>query len=525
MKKLLAFLIPNFLSSFSYYAYCQSPLVKMWDHVYGGWNTEIFNSIIQTEDKGFLLGGSSTSDATGDKTQSNRGVVGSTGDMWIVKLDSLGLKQWDKRFGGSENDCIYSLAATSDHGYILGGTSNSNSGGDKSENNWDVTGFTYDYWIVKIDSAGNKLWDKDFGGVSFEVLQYVTPTKDKGFLLSGSSESNMSGNKSENNLGFRQTWIVKMDSIGGLQWEKTIQIPGLNDIQNAIESSDGCIVMGNLIFGSSIGGYQSEPHRGHEDFWIIKFCDSTLLLQSNATTVNQMLCPGTCIDFINLSMYAASYQWNFPGASPDTSTATNPSGICYASPGSYDVQLIATSGNRSDTLFLNNYITVNPFPQPQGIMQTGDTLFANPGVASYQWYYNGNSIAGATHYFYIATQSGNYNVVATDVNGCEVEAVINNVIASTLSPDSSLDVDCGVLTVFPNPVQDKFTMQNAECIIGTAVEISIFNVLGEKVIGIRPLSTGKEPLNEIDVFHLPSGIYSLEIISCNKIFQTKFLKQ
>src|SRR5213079_1157381 len=121
----------------------------------------------------------------------------------------------------------------------------------------------------------------------------------------------------------------------------------------------------------------------------------------------------------------------------------------YANPGTYNVQLIASNSNGSDTLLLTNYITVYPSPPAQSITQNGDTLFAIAGSASYQWYFNANIINGATNYFYVATQSGDYNVVATDVNGCEVEAVINNVAAGLNAPLSFGD-GSGV-KLYPNP--------------------------------------------------------------------------
>ena len=231
------------------------------------------------------------------------------------------------------------------------------------------------------------------------------------------------------------------------------------------------------------------------------------------------LCPGTCTEFANISFNATSYQWNFPGANPDTSTANNPTDICYATPGSYDVQLIASNSNGSDTLLLSNYITVYPTPPSQGILQSGDTLFANAGAASYRWLFNGNFIPGATNYFYVAPQSGDYNVIATDQNGCESEAVINNVIASIASAEK-----CGSITIFPNPVKDRLIMHDAECMMRSAKDISIYNMLGEKVMTVTPLSFGEEQEGEADVSELRAGIYYLELVFNKKIYRTKFLK-
>src|SRR4029079_8522674 len=86
-------------------------------------------------------------------------------------------------------------------------------------------------------------------------------------------------------------------------------------------------------------------------------------------TAPNQICPGTCTDFTNTSIGATSYQWNFPGGNPSISTDVSPSNICYNTPVSYDVTLIAFNGASSDTLTLPNYLTVFPTPPPQGIMQ------------------------------------------------------------------------------------------------------------------------------------------------------------
>src|SRR3954467_14720557 len=74
------------------------------------------------------------------------------------------VKQWDKRYGGSDYEALTDFQQTADGGYILGGFSRSQISGDKTE---DTIG-NYDYWIVKLDWLGNKQWDKDFGGTGWE---------------------------------------------------------------------------------------------------------------------------------------------------------------------------------------------------------------------------------------------------------------------------------------------------------------------------------------------------------------------
>ena len=251
------------------------------------------------------------------------------------------------------------------------------------------------------------------------------------------------------------------------------------------------------------------------DFWEYTPDSSCVIgMPVSSFSASGFFCPGICTDFINLSLNATSYQWSFPGASPNTSTAINPTNICYANPGTYDAQLIASNANGSDTLLLTNYITVYPFPPPQSITQSDDTLFAIAGSASYQWYFNGNLINGATDYYYVALASGDYNVVATDVNGCEVEAAVFNVVAGMPST-----VDRGLWTIFPNPVSDKLVVRGSES-GGTAIGISVYNMMGEIVY--LPVDSR---LLAVDCRLLPSGLYYLEIISGPKTFRTKFVKQ
>jgi len=215
------------------------------------------------------------------------------------------------------------------------------------------------------------------------------------------------------------------------------------------------------------------------------------------------VCPGTCIDFINNSVNSTSFIWTFPGGNPGVSTDANPTNICYSTPGTYSVSLIASNGAASDTTTLNNYITVHPFPPPQGILQNGDTLFSNAGAVGYQWYHNGVLIPGATDYFYVAPGSGNYQVIATDINGCEVEAVINDVIAVI----SQLAVGNGQLAIFPNPVNDILEVRNLKA--GTNFTIVIYNNIGEKVFESNEKNT--LPDLSIDVSSFPAGIYYLEL--------------
>ncbi len=478
--------------------------IKLWDKDFGGIYLDQLYAIDQTSDGGFILGGHSYSPVSGDKSQPGWGAL----DFWILKTDSMGNKLWDKDFGGTDQEYFRSVKETQDGGLILGGWSWS-SDGNKSQS---TKGFS-DYWIIKTDASGNIRWDKDFGGIDYEEFSDVKQTLDGGFLLSGDSYSPISGDKSESNLGLEQTWIVKTDSIGNKQWDKTIFTIGHDEDGRGIQTRDGCFIFGNLD-STDVGGYKTQPPRNNSyDYWIVKFCE----LPTAGFIAAQNVCPGTCVTFFNASALGQTYIWNFPGANPDTSTASNPTNICYYSPGSYSVTLIAINDAGSDTLTIPNFISVFSFPPSQGIMQSGDTLISNQGFINYEWYHNGILVPGATDYFLAISDSGNYNVISNDSNGCEVEAVIYDVHIgiNEITPFKKI-------LIYPNPVTEKLSISSNPLLGTVPVEISIFNVLGER----KKIQSGfLNPSTEIDVSDLLQGLYFLKLSSESKTYGTKFLKQ
>ena len=264
---------------------------KQWDGRFGGTLNELMsqNSLLQTLDGGYIMGGSSRSDSSGDKTQNNWSF--DNNNFWIVKTDSVGNKIWDKRYGGipeqyvNTEAILESILLTSDGGFILGGYSYSGIGGDKSQ----PTQGGDDYWIIKIDFLGNKIWDKDYGGNGSDWLYSLASTIDGGYLLGGYSNSDLSGDKTENCLGIGETWMVKIDSVGNKQWDKTALTTG-NDIYSgwAYPTTDGCYVMANYTY-AGVGGDKTQPSwaisagDSSDDYWIVKFCDTLITSVGNLT--------------------------------------------------------------------------------------------------------------------------------------------------------------------------------------------------------------------------------------------------
>jgi len=235
--------------------------VKQWDYRYGGTDEEYFITLEQTTDGGYILGGKTFSDIGGDVSMPARGMK----DIWIVKIDANGLKQWDATFGGSDNDALFGLHQTTDGGYIFGGPSSSGISGDKTQESWG----DHDYWVVKTDANGVKQWDARFGGTGDDIMKGLIQTNDGGYMLCGSSTSEISGDKTQPTWGEGDFWIVKIDANGVKQWDARYGGDKDEDGKTVVQTSDG----GYLIGGSSksgIGGDKTIDSQGGDDFWIVK---------------------------------------------------------------------------------------------------------------------------------------------------------------------------------------------------------------------------------------------------------------
>ena len=129
---------------------------------------------------------------------------------------------------------------TPDGGYIVGGNSTSDISGDKTENN--IGSFINpDYWVLKLNSSGNIQWQNTIGGSSGERLESICMTDDGGYLIGGRSGSDISGDKSENSIGNFDFWIVKLNSSGVIQWENTIGGDGDDRCHAVVQATDGGI--------------------------------------------------------------------------------------------------------------------------------------------------------------------------------------------------------------------------------------------------------------------------------------------
>ena len=256
-------------------------VADIWSRAFGGTNGDNGSSVQPTSDGGYIVTGYTYSYGAG------------VADVWLVKTDATGNKLWDKTFGGADNDWGNSVQTTSDGGYIIAGYTYSYGAGgtdlwliktDASGNRtWDKTlggtsldygnsvqptfdggyiiaGYTYSYgaggtdvWLVKTDAAGNKLWDKTFGGTDKERGNSVQSTSDGGYIIVGYTVSYGAGGA--------DVWLVKTDANGDKLWDKTFGGTD-NECGNSVQpTSDG---------GYVVAGYTASYGAGNFDVWLIK---------------------------------------------------------------------------------------------------------------------------------------------------------------------------------------------------------------------------------------------------------------
>ncbi len=174
----------------------------LWDKVIVANDRDYLREFVVTSSGDIMLGGDSYSRAGFDKTSENKGT---SRNIWVVKLDAEGNKVWDKTIGSDGAEYFGDLLVTNSGDIILGADSDGIISFDKTENSRGL----YDFWVVVLDSRGEKKWDKTIGGSTYETLFSIKETPNHNLILGGRSNSNISGDKTAPYRGLFDGWILK----------------------------------------------------------------------------------------------------------------------------------------------------------------------------------------------------------------------------------------------------------------------------------------------------------------------------
>lgn len=236
---------------------------------FGGSLEEKIGGVIKTVDGGMIVVGN-TNSYDGDIVKENDQI-----DIWVIKIDNLGNKEWSKTIGGSKNDYGTGIIATNDGNYIISGYSESSDG--------DVSGNfgLHDFFIAKINGAGGIIWTKNYGFSGHDHAHKIIQTNDGGYFFVGFSEySGIEGSGgAENNgeghdIGHKNVqhgsgeYIgVKINAQGEFMWYRYFGGTQNDRINDVVEANDGGLVM---VGFSESADFDITDNKGSYDYWVVK---------------------------------------------------------------------------------------------------------------------------------------------------------------------------------------------------------------------------------------------------------------
>ncbi|MFP9115853.1 T9SS type A sorting domain-containing protein [Flavobacterium sp. RHBU_3] len=262
-----------------------------WQKILGGTGYDVAHGVHPTPDGGYIVAGESTSN-DGDAVAGH-----GMSDFWVLKLDSEGNTTWQKKFGGTLNDICMAIQPTSDGGYVVAGVTESTNG--------DVTGNhgMNDYWLIKLNANGDKMWQKTYGGTSIDYGLVMTLASDGGYLLSGfvfSNDGDVTGNH-----GAADMWVVKTNATGTIEWQKSMGGTNNETTYDVITTQDGGYLLGG--YAMSADG-DLTVNQGNTDYWVVK-------LSSSGTLEWQKSMGGSNLDYVKGLRETANNEYIIVGNS------------------------------------------------------------------------------------------------------------------------------------------------------------------------------------------------------------------
>ncbi|MCF8409373.1 MAG: T9SS type A sorting domain-containing protein [Crocinitomicaceae bacterium] len=492
--------------------------------VYYSSGEDLIQKIIKTNDGGYIVVGTTGSNNT--DVSGNHGLM----DIWVVKLNSTGIIQWQKCYGGSYNEYGSDIQQTSDGGYIVCGWTNSIDGdvlGFHGSPAWENYPYN-DYFILKISNSGSIQWKKCLGGNRDEKAYAIKQTTDGGYIVAGETNTNNNGDVTgynTNNLNTSDAWVVKLTSSGNIDWKKCYGDSKL-DYFNSVEILND----GSFYFSGTTDSYQTVGSHGQYDFWVVK-------TDGFGNTQWQKFYGGSARDYGNSLKITPDQGFVFTGET--YSYNGDVLGSNNIDNGHNDVWVFRAD-NLGNILWQNslggtiseggNDVVVTA---DGGYAVTGYTNSFN-GDVSYNYGYKDfwivklNSAGSKTWekcYGGVYDDISNSIVETTDGGFVLAGSIESNDFNSTISGSygngDGWVVKLGYynglqennqtsFSVYPNPTTDKITIRKDNGI--TEEEFVLFDQLGNELLRIIPLNG----ISEIDLSHLTTGIYFLNVEGQNQ---------
>jgi len=231
-----------------------------WQKSFGFAGIDRAFSVIQTQDGGYFVTGFldvTASEGQGNDNKTTTAKHG-VGEFWGIKLDASGETEWRRFFGGTNNDRSFDVAETQDGGFLMIGSSESTDF-DSVESRG-----SYDFWVVKLDAQGNKLWQKPYGGSEIDIAYAIAASGDGKYMIIGDSRS-VDGDVSSAK-GNADMWVIQIDGTGKLLWQKALGGTAFDTGRGIRKMKDcGFVITGN----SRSNDIDLKQNNGQSDAWTI----------------------------------------------------------------------------------------------------------------------------------------------------------------------------------------------------------------------------------------------------------------
>jgi hypothetical protein len=430
----------------------------------------------QTFDKGYIVGGSTSSFGNGNS------------DIYLLKTDSLGIPKLQKMFGGINIDRGTCVKQTSDKGYVILGYTNSFGTGG------------YDVYLVKTDSLLDTLWTKTYGGTDWDFGNCVEQTTDGGYIICGGTYSYGKGDE--------DYYLIKTNMNGDTVWTKTFGGTHEDVAKSVIQTSDG---------GYILTGYSKSMGDTLGDFYTIKtnqFGDTTWtnkyggIKADYANDILENRYGGYLIGGETKSFGAGDFdaiilKISSLGITDSSKTDGGPNYDGITSITERADGKIAATGISKSFGFVNGngdmyFYVFNP-DWSYFTSNTFGTYYSDWGYSIENTNDKGFILCGNTNGF--NNHLDDVYLVKTDSMGLSTPEGSESVSIVGILENKKSDRS---IFIYPNPVKDllKLAIQNST----GEVSIKIFNVVGEEIKSIAGNST-----LSINVLDIPNGIYFIMI--------------
>lgn len=220
-----------------------------WQLSFGGSGKDLLQKIVPTGDSGYLLAGTSDSGKSGVKTRDSHG----KNDLWLIKINALGVEEWQRTLGGSGDDHLVVAKRLSD-GYLIGANTNSPHSGDKKSGSKGGM----DLWLLRLDNEGNIIWQQTFGGIYNDKIKNILVTE-KGYLVLAESNSPYSEHKLTEQIGGYDVWLIELDPQGRMLRQFAYGDVGDDRANDLLKYGEGYVMTGSI-----------ESEDSGSDFWMVQ---------------------------------------------------------------------------------------------------------------------------------------------------------------------------------------------------------------------------------------------------------------